>query len=168
MRQACLQSATQQRGSGGPFIPIFLQRTAPPPRSPRSAPTQERWKINPQFSRENQHLQEAPSGRRDQRMTDGGAEQVYVSPTALAQTSALLTEDRDEGTAQARQTSRKRLLNTTDLFEWVRKLTRTATFGIPRYTTRRAEVPPHRADVYSLRPCTPEVRNSSAPVFLSR
>lgn len=58
MMQASLQSATQQRGCSRPFIPILPQRTAPPPRSPPSDPTQERWKINPRFSRENQHLQE--------------------------------------------------------------------------------------------------------------
>lgn len=77
-------------------------------------------------------------------MADSRAEQVHVSPTALAQTSALLTEDRDERTAQARQTTRKRLLNTTDLFEQLRKLTGSGASGIPPYTMRRAEVPPHR------------------------
>lgn len=100
-------------------------------------------------------------------MADRGAEQVHVPPTALAQTSALLTEDGDEGNAQARPTSRKRLLNTTDFFEWVRKLTRTeGLWGSLLYNAQGGS-PASPRDVYSLRRCTPEVRNGSVLVFLS-
>lgn len=86
-------------------------------------------------------------------MADSRAEQVHVSPTALAQTSALLTEDRDERTAQARQTTRKRLLNTTDLFEQLRKLTGSGASGISPLHNAQSGSPASPPDVYSLRRC---------------
>lgn len=74
-------------------------------------------------------------------MADGGEEQVRVSSSALAQTFALLTEDWDEETAQARRTA-SCASDPTYLVELVRKFTGNGDSRLPSGTMRRAEVPP--------------------------